>query len=273
MDTMTRSTGRPPLAAMRRLATTSSIAIVAYAAMDMCHEVLGHGLATLFVDNVTPVSLTTVALSSRGDASRFVALAGPLMNLVLGALAMAWFRRRTTVGTGSFFLWLFATVNLLNGTGYLTYSGILDFGDMAVVIEGWQPHLVWRIGLAVLGVAGYYLALRIASASLGRWLDASGVRREVIPRLTWPAYLAGALLLVAGAAMNPIPNLVLLVGMSGGFGCMLGMVFVPALLEPATNEAAGDLPWRLSWPWIVGAAFVAAIFVFVIGPGITLPAR
>lgn len=265
MDTMTRSTGG-------RLATTASIAIVAYAAMDMCHEALGHGVATFFVDDVTPVSLSTVALSSQG-ASRLVALAGPLMNLVLGVLAMAWFRRRSTVGTGSFFLWLFATVNLFNGTGYLAYSGILDFGDMAVVIEGWQPHLVWRIGLAVLGVAGYYLALRIASASLGRWLDASGVRREVIPHLTWPAYLAGALLLVAGAAMNPIPNLVLLVGVSGGFGCMLGMVFVPALLEPATNEAAGDLPWGLSWPWIVGAAFVAAIFVFVIGPGITLPAR
>jgi hypothetical protein len=31
-----------------RLATTASIAIVAYAAMDMCHEVLGHGVATLF---------------------------------------------------------------------------------------------------------------------------------------------------------------------------------------------------------------------------------
>jgi len=254
----------------RQIATTASIAIAAYAAMDMSHEVLGHGVATLFVDDVTPVSLTTVALGSKGAVSRLVALAGPLMNLALGVLAMAWFRRLTTVGTGSLFLWLFATVSLLNGTGYPTYSGILDFGDMAVVIDGWQPHLLWRIGLAVPGAAGYYLALRVASASLARWLEAGGVCREVIPRLTWPAYVAGGLLLVAGAAMNPIPNLVLLAGVSGGFGCMLGMVFVPAFLEPAVHETAGDLPWGWSWPWIGGAVLVAAIFVFVIGPGIAL---
>lgn len=267
---MTRSTGSRPLASVAgRLATTMSLAIVAYAAMDMCHEVLGHGVATLLVDDVTPVTLSTVALSARGS-SRLVALAGPLMNLVLGALAMAWFRRRATVGTGSFFLWMFATVNLLNGTGYLVYSGFLDYGDMAVVIAGWQPCLAWRIGLAVSGAAGYYLALRIASASLARWLDVGGVCREVISRLIWPGYVAGGLLLVAGAAMNPIPDLILLVGVSGGFGCMLGMVFVPAFLAPAANETAGDLPWGLSWPWIGGAGLVAAIFVFVIGPGVAL---
>ncbi|WP_146171506.1 hypothetical protein [Luteibacter sp. OK325] len=272
MDTVTGTAGRSSRGSvLGRGATTAAIAIVAYAAMDMCHEVLGHGVATLFVDDVTPVSLTTVALSSKG-ASRLVALAGPLMNLVLGVLAMAWFRRRTTVGTGTFFMWLFATVNLLNGTGYPMYSGILDFGDMAAVIAGWQPHLLWRTGLAVLGAAGYYLALRVASASLARWLDAGGVRRKVIPRLTWPGYVAGGLLLVAGAAMNPIPNLVLLVGVSGGFGCMFGMVFVPALLEPAAAEAAGEVPWGFSWTWVGGAVLVAALFVFAVGPGIALHA-
>jgi hypothetical protein len=273
MDAMTRSTGGRRLAArVGRLATTASIAIVAYAAMDMGHEVLGHGVATLFVDDVMPVSLTTVALSSSGAVSRLVALAGPLANALLGVLAMAWFRRLATFGTGAFFLWLFATVNLLNGTGYLTYSGILDFGDMAVVIAGREPHLAWRVGLAILGAAGYYLSLRVASASLARWLDAGGVARDAIPRLTWPGYVAGGLLLVAGAAMNPIPNLVLLVGASGGFGCMLGLLFVPAVTGPAAVGANGEVPWGESWPWIIGALVVAAAFVFIIGPGIALHA-
>lgn len=273
MDAMTRSTGGRRLAArVGRLATTASIAIVAYAAMDMCHEVLGHGVAILLVDDVTPVSLTTVALSSSGAVSRMVALAGPLMNVLLGALAMAWFRRLTTFGTGAFFLWLFASVNLLNGTGYLTYSGILDFGDMAVVVAGWEPHLAWRAGLAIVGAAGYYLSLRIASASLARWLDAGSVARYAIPRLTWPSYVAGGLLLLAGAAMNPIPNLVLLVGASGGFGCMLGLLFVPALSGLATVGATGEEPWGASWAWIIAALVVAVAFIFVIGPGIALHA-
>jgi hypothetical protein len=254
------------------LATTASIGIVAYAAMDMCHEVLGHGLATLFVDDVTPVRLTTVALSSAGAVSRSVALAGPLMNVALGVLALAWFRRLADFGTGAFFLWVFATVNLLNGTGYAMYSGILDFGDLAVVIAGWQPHVGWRVGLAALGVAGYYFVLRIASSSLARRLDVGEVRREVVPSLTLPVYVAGGLLLVAGAAMNPTPNLILLVGASGGFGCMLGMAFVPAFLEPAANQAVGDVPWGWSWAWIAGAVFVAGIFVFIVGPGVALRA-
>lgn len=262
MGTMMRSTGR--------LATTASLAVFAYAAMDMCHEVLGHGVATLFFDDITPVQLTTVALSSQGAVNRVVAVAGPLVNLVLGMVAMAWFRRLTTFGPGAFLLWLFATINLLNGTGYAVYSGVLDFGDLAVVTGGWEPHMAWRIGMAILGVAGYYLSLRLAAVSLARQRDADPIGRQAIHRLTWPAYLAGGVLLAAGAAMNPQPNLFLLVGVTGGFGCMLGLLFVPALTESAKAKATRVEPWQTSWGWIVGAVLTAVIFVFVVGPGVAL---
>lgn len=273
MDAMTGTTGlHSPASMWGRIATTASVAIVAYAAMDMCHEVLGHGLATFFVDDVTPVSLTTVALSSNGVASRWVALAGPLINLMLGILALAWFRCLSTFGTGAFFLWLFAVVNLLNGTGYAIYSGVLDFGDLAVVIAGWQPHMAWRVGMVVLGVAGYYLSLRVSAVSLARRLDACGIARRVIPRLVWSAYLAGGLLLVSGAAMNPLSNLILLSGASGGFVCMAGILFVPAVAEPGDVTSTGGESWQTSWPWVVSAVVVAAVFIFVIGPGIALHA-
>jgi hypothetical protein len=273
MEAMTRSTRRYGLVdRAARLATAVSIAIVAYAAMDMCHEVLGHGLATLFVDDVRPVSLTTVALSSNGASNRWVALAGPLINLVLGFVSLAWFRRISTFGTGPFFLWLFATVNLLNGTGYAIYSGALDFGDLAVVIAGWEPHMAWRVGMVVLGIAGYYLSLRLSSVSLARRVDACGMSRRVMPRLVWPAYFAGGLLIVAGAAMNPLSNLILLSGVSGGFVCMVGILFVPMIADPAAVAGAGEEPWRASWPWIVSAVVVTAVFIFVIGPGIALHA-
>jgi hypothetical protein len=256
-------------AARGRIATTVSIAIVAYAAMDMCHEVLGHGVATLFFKDVIPLSLTTVALSSTG-LSRWIALAGPLVNLVLGILSLAWFRRLSAFGTWPFFLWLFAIVNLLNGTGYAIYSGGLDFGDLAVVIAGREPHTAWRVGMVVLGIAGYYVSLRLSSVSLARRLDACGVSRRVIPRLTVPAYLSGGLLLVAGAAMNPLSNLILLSGVSGGFVCMAGILFIPVVADPAGTASTGAEPWRASWGWIACAMTVAAAFVFVVGPGIAL---
>jgi hypothetical protein len=265
MDAMTGT-------ARGRIATTVSIAIVAYAAMDTCHEVLGHGVAMLFVDDVTPLSLTTVALSSSGASSRWVAFAGPLINLIMGIVSLGWFRRLSTFGAGSFFLWLFAVVNLLNGTGYAIYSGALDFGDLAVVIAGWEPHMVWRVGMIVLGIAGYYLSLRLSSVSLARRLDACGVSRRAILRLVWPAYLAGGLLLVAGAAMNPLSNLILLSGVSGGFVCMVGILFVPMIANPVAVASTGEEPWKASWSWIASAVAVVVVFVFLIGPGIALHA-
>jgi len=72
--------------------------------------------------------------------------------------------------------------------------------------------------------------------------------------------------------MNPLSNLILLSGVSGGFVCMVGILFVPMIADPAAVAGAGEEPWRASWPWIVSAVVVTAVFIFVIGPGIALHA-
>ena len=51
-----------------------SVAVVAYAACDMLHEVLGHGLACALIPGVRALSLTTVALQTSAQ-SRLVAAA------------------------------------------------------------------------------------------------------------------------------------------------------------------------------------------------------
>ena len=52
-----------------------------------------------------------------------------------------------------FFLWLFATINLMAATGYFLYSGVADIGDWSVVIRGWSPVWFWRVTLALIGYA------------------------------------------------------------------------------------------------------------------------
>src|SRR2546425_9797997 len=103
--------------ARSNLWTVIAVAIVAYAGCDMVHEVLGHGVACLLV-GVRPLSLSTVALQT-GTSSRPVAAAGSIANVVFGMLAMWLFRRGRSFGAGRYFLWLFGSINLLNGTGYL----------------------------------------------------------------------------------------------------------------------------------------------------------
>ena len=245
----------------------ASVGLLAFAATDVAHEALGHGVAVLLSPGVRAVAISTVALST-SESSRFVALGGPLLNLVLGIACLALFRRGRGFGPASFFFWLFATTNLLNAFGYGVYSGALDFGDLAVAIQGMEPHGAWRIGMAVVGIAGYYASVRIAAGSLARRLADIGIGGSRLPSLIVPAYLAGGALLLAGAALNPIRNLVLMSGLSSGFLCMAGLLAVPAMLPKDDLPAPAVL--GNARIWLIAGAVVAALFVGVLGPGIPL---
>lgn len=245
----------------------ASVGLLAFAAVDMAHEALGHGVAVWLTPGVTALSISTVAVSTSAS-SRMVALAGPLLNLVLGIVCLALFRRGRGFGPAAFFFWLFATANLLNAFGYAVYSGALDFGDLAVAVQGFEPHGAWRIGMVVLGIAGYYASVRVAAGSLSRRLAVTGVGSSQLASLIVPAYLAGSALLLAGAALNPIPTLVLLSGLSSGFLCMAGLWAVPAMLTKDGLPTPSVLgPARA---WLVAGVVVAVLFLGVLGPGVAL---
>jgi hypothetical protein len=257
-------------AARSNLWTVIAVAVVACAACDMTHEVLGHGVACLLT-GVRPLSLSTVALQT-GTSDRWVAAAGSIANVILGVLAFVLHRRRAVFNAGTYFLWLFATTNLLNGTGYLLFSGVLGIGDWAVVISGLEPHVAWRGLLTASGAVLYAVAILLVAASASSLVRRGLVERGEIQRLVFPAYVAGGLLLVAGSAMNRIdPSLILTSGVSSGFGAMAGLVLVPRIVEGRTAGWAGptattSLPFSLGW--VIAGALVAMGFVLVLGPGV-----
>lgn len=261
---------QPHASSRTNLWTVISVAIVAYAACDMVHEVLGHGVACVLT-GVKPLSLSTVALQT-GTSSRFVAAAGSIANAVAGLLALLWFRRGSTFGPSRYFWWLFAALNLLNGTGYLLFSGILDFGDWAVVISGLELHWAWRVAMAVVGAALYFSSVRIIAVNLMSLIRAGQVDRNEVDRLIFPAYVAGGLLFVAGSALNPVgPSLILMSGASSGFGAMAGLAYVPKLVEGrAVDSASAAAPLGFSRAWVAAGLLVAVAFVTVLGPGVRL---
>jgi hypothetical protein len=251
--------------------TVMAVGIVAYAACDMVHEVLGHGVACA-ATGVHALSLSTVALQT-ASSSRWVAAAGSIANVVAGALALALFRRGTSFGAVRHFLWLFAATNLLNGTGYLLFSGVLDVGDWASVISGLEPHWAWR-GLLVAAGAGLYAgAVRLIASAATSLVRSGGWDRRELRRLIVPAYLAGGLLFVAGAALNRVsPGLILESGVSSGFGAMAGLLVVPRLVEERTGDVSSAAPpLRFSPGWAAAGAVLALVFVAVLGPGVRLP--
>ena len=251
--------------------TVGAVAIVAFAACDMVHEVLGHGLACALSSDVRAVSLSTVALQT-DSSSRLVAAAGAIANVVVGVIALATFRAVRSFGPGRYFVWLFAATNLLNGTGYLLFSAALDTGDWAVVIAGLAPHWAWRVLIGVLGGALYAGTVGVMSAQLVSTVRQGSVDRLEVPGLVLPAYLIGALLFVAASTLNPVSvRLILLSGVSSGFGAMAGLMVVPGIVDARTKgcESRGS-PLPLSWPWVTAGALVAVIFIGFLGPGIAL---
>lgn len=254
--------------------TACSVAVVAYAACDVIHEVMGHGVACALTPGVRALSLSTVALETSAS-SRAVAAAGSIANVVAGALCFALFRMRKGFDATRYFLWLLGTINLMNGTGYLLFSGILDYGDWAVVIAGPEPHWIWRAAMIVAGIVAYWGVVWFSAARMAALVRGGLVNRQDVRRLVFPSYLAGGLLLVAGAALNPIgPQLILLSGLSSGFGAMAGLLYIPALVEGDAKDSASPAPaLGFSPAWLILGILSAVIFVFLLGPGITLPQR
>jgi hypothetical protein len=251
--------------------TVVAVTVCAYAACDLIHEVAGHGTAALLSPTVEALSLSTVALQTT-EQSRFVAAAGSIANAIAGITALLLARRLSRFDATHYFLLLLGAVNLLNATGYLLFSAILGIGDWAVVIGGMSPQSAWRVGMGLLGAAMYGAAIVVVSREVTRLVLEGKLAAESVPRLIHSAYVAGGLLLVAGAAMNPIsPVLILTSGVSAGFGAMAGLLLVPGFVAARAGSAGpSDPELPHSRPWIVAGLLCALVFVFVIGRGIQL---
>jgi hypothetical protein len=243
--------------------------VVAYAAADVVHELLGHAVAAKLV-GVTALSISSVALQT-AEPSRAVAAAGTIANVVSGAVVFASLPRNSPLDGRHYFMWLFAFVSMMNG-GYLVASGVLDIGDWAVVIDGLKPAWTWRVGLVAAGVALYTLAVRAAARAPIGWVAMRGVPVEEIRRLTIWSYVAGGGLLVLASALNPIgPAIILVSGVAASFGLTWALLMIPGIVAGhAVKGPATASVLEFDRAWAALGFVVAVLFVGVLGPGIRL---
>ncbi|HWZ43219.1 MAG TPA: hypothetical protein VNW97_07065, partial [Candidatus Saccharimonadales bacterium] len=158
--------------------TVISVAIIAYASTDMVHEALGHGLACLLL-GFRMTRISTVALEAVSDGYLLPA-SGSIANLIFGALSLWLFHRARGFNATRYFLWLFALLNMLNGVGYLLFSGLSNFGDWSAVIARFTPHWAWRAGLTLAGGGFYVWAVHIGAAAMRRLADEGLVAKSDI---------------------------------------------------------------------------------------------
>ena len=260
--------------------TVIAVAVVTHAlAVAVVHEGLGHGGACVLVGG-RPQLLTTMqfqgderALPSVGV--RLIAAGGTIANVIAAAIAVALLRRpRERANAGVFFLWLFATLNLLQASGYPLYSGVSNIGDWAEVVRGFTPSWIWRGALILLGGISYWLATRYAMGQLGRHLLTTGAARVAdANRYSLTAYVVGGVLALAGGLFEPGGAFIVLISaVAGSLGGASALVWGPQLLRNPRLGEPLDLALRVTrdWRWIIAGAVVALAFVFVLGRGVAL---
>ena len=250
--------------------TICAISVIAFGIADMLHEGVGHAAIALLTGSTSGV-LSTVAWSSPFD-SRLVAAGGTLVNIAAAILFWLALRgAKTTSVNTRFFLLICSAFNLFDGTGYFFFSGVTNFGDWAVVIDGLNPHWLWRTGLVVAGMAAYIVAVRIVGSALVRNVGISLSDSTRLTRMTIFPYMSAVALATAAGLMNPLGlALVLESALPSTAGANCGLLwmkyYVPKRVIPEVRSEA----IVRSYAWIGSAAAITLVFIFVLGRGITL---
>jgi peptidase M50B-like protein len=150
------------------------------------HEHGGHALACYLLGGHIKelgafyVDCGNDSLSNMGN--RLVALAGPLMSLITGIIGVMFFERTSKSDPQlKYFLWHFATTNLMVAAGYVLFSGVAGIGDLGTGESGvfyqLQPQWLYRIGLILLGAASYYGVIRVAIRKMDSFIGGESSER------------------------------------------------------------------------------------------------
>jgi hypothetical protein len=256
--------------ALDDIPTVCAMSVLACMLSTMLHEGLGHAAlakATLHASG----TLTSLAWSSAQD-SRLVAAGGTLVNLTSALVFWLLLRgARNASAALRFFFLITMSFNLLTGTGYFFYSGVANFGDWAQVIQGLQPHWLWRAGLVVLGIVSYYGAILVIGSSIVRHMGVSLSDGRRFRRLTWLPYFSAIVIDGVAGLFNPFGmRYVFLSALAATAGGQSGLLWLRHYIPQSLRPGPDNQPIPRSYPWLVVAVLCAAIFIGVFGPGIHL---
>jgi hypothetical protein len=252
--------------------TVVAIAAIAISLNVAVHEGI-HALTCLVVGGqLQEYSALYVSCDSHTTLQgKIVDGSAPTFNIIAGVLLWIIVRnsRKQTSETW-FFLWLFMLMNWLYGAGYWMFSGIANVGDMATVINGWEPTWLWRVLMTIVGSLLFMFFIWLALQEFGKMVG--GDTDEQIRRankLSLLSYATAFVVTLIAGFFSPLGLLSLpvtagLFAVIGGLSPLLWMMqwFRAKSFIKLDKQS---LEIHRKWQWLAAAGVVVFIYVFVLG--------
>lgn len=267
---------------MQRAAVSSSdrltliaIAFIAYAGMNISHEIIGHCFtAALLGTGCALLSSSYIPLVSQPPPWKYniILIAGSASNWMMGLISLGLLRTLRANPTLRYFLWLSMCVNLFLPSGYMAAAPIISYGDSYFLILGLPGQLFWSIALVLAGGALCWFCFRLCGAELRRLIGFGGsAARSLAWQLVVPAYLAGGIITVTSGLFSPLEfKWTQLQAAGGTFGLTIWLLLLPLSIPQAPEAAEGSFLIPRSLPWIVSGVLCALVFIGLLGPGIPM---
>jgi hypothetical protein len=259
------------------LLTLVCVSALAYVVAVALHEHAGHAAACLALGGrIKELGAFYVdcdnAMLSDGEV-RLVALAGPALSLLTGALSLKLLARLPSdAHIAQYFTWLLATVALLAATGYLLFSGISGVGDLGATPEGAfynvEPEWLWRASITLMGAGLYILVALISLRQLEQRIPGFGAPRiAYVRRMMLIAYASGAIASILIGLLNPHGlYIVLASAVASSLGATSALLWMPQWLSPTRTGDGSGFGFARDWRWIAVALAVVLLYGTILGP-------
>ena len=251
--------------------TLVAIAIVSWSSVTILHEIIGHGSVCILAGgDARAVSTTELYCANvAGGQYKMVAAAGSIANLVaaLGCLALSQVASRLPFGL-YYFLWLFMSTNIFHAGSYMLIGPFTGYGDWSYVIEGFEPELIWKLGVTALGYGICVLGMRLAA--LPRWGallgDDAEERRRRLHLLTRVPFGTALVVNLLAGLLSPLQLRWVLMTSFLAPLVLIWLVNMP--YWPKSDPPGLAVPLVKSIPWLVAGTVFCLFFMAVLGPGI-----
>jgi len=201
--------------------------------------------------------LTSVYFHCSQDTTITTA-AGNLMNLAFAMICFALLQLRLSPGWRLLLVFA-AAFNAFWACGYIILSAVTDNGDWAFVLHDLalnRPWL-WRCLMALLGVALYYVAIRLVVPRLPHGTPI------LLPCLAAGLLACVAALFYAGPVLPALRDSAL-----EGFGAGVGLLLIARARYRRGDQLQPETSLPTSRGWVVAAIAVVVVFVATLGHGV-----